>query len=102
MFGPSDRGPRHPSNFGVGRAAQRFATHPWSLVGQALYPSGSPVVGATVDLYDFYAKTFVATTTTDANGVYAFTPPTNGAYFASGFLAGSPNYFFRTDILVPS
>ncbi len=85
-FGPSDRAPPHPANFG----APKGSTYVWSIIGTAVNAAGTPLSGATVRLFD--AQTFqpipwpIGVTTTDVNGRFVFNPATNsGNYFAVVF-----------------
>lgn len=98
MPAPGPRGPRAPGAF----TSQTANRQPFKLVGQLLTGSGGAVVGATVYLLDWPSWTVVATTTSGSDGSYTFNPPSNGTYRCSFFLAGAPNQFGLTDILVPS
>lgn len=79
-----------------------YLAKPFSLTGGLVYANGDPVFGARVDLFDFGTNRWIAWTTSDSDGVYTFAPPNNLPYWVSFFLAGSPNYFGRSDVLVPT
>lgn len=78
--GRGPRGRRHPARW---QRASRPSTYIWTLSGQVFAANGTPLAGTTVDLFtDDAYRTFVGTTTTDANGIFTFNPSTNGVYFA--------------------
>lgn len=63
----------------------------WSISGVTRDTNGSPLAGVTVDLFLTSGDTFMATTVSDANGVYAFYTTLLGPYYCVANLSGSPN-----------
>lgn len=77
---------RTPLRFVPARAAA-----PFSITGTVVNGANTPVVGATVDLFESSTRRYISTTTTDANGVFVFKPPHNGTtYMVLGDMPGSP------------
>lgn len=88
--------------FRARRGLAAGARYLFTLTGQLAYANGSPVVGASVYLHDWPTMTVLQLTTSDANGAYQFITSHNTPCRATFFLAGAPNFFGITDILVPS
>ena len=92
-MGPSDRGPRHPANFG----AQARSTQIQKITINATTTAGTAVSGVTVTLFDVSTNLPLQQGTTDANGNVVFYLNNSFTCFARCFKAGSPNIVSTTD-----
>jgi hypothetical protein len=71
-----------------------FGSHNFTLTDTVVDIAGIPVVGAIVKLFRTGDNSFIAQTTTDVLGTYAFTLPDNaGNFYAVAYLTGAPDTF---------
>jgi hypothetical protein len=91
--------------------AQRFVgpqnvqdSHTWRISGLVQTSSSVPVSGATIKVFRSDTNALVATTVSNASGQWSVQVPINYVnYWATGFLAGSPDIYGTTDInITPS
>jgi hypothetical protein len=95
-------GRRHPAHWGASAMRSRQASITFVLTGVAKDSSNIPLAGAQVDCFKVGSNEFVASTIADGSGSYAFTLPTNQAYFTRAYLAGAPDKAgTSSNILVP-
>jgi hypothetical protein len=74
----------------------------FSITGFALDAVGQPVSGATVKVFRTADDTLLATTTSDATGLYAFVLPQGvGGNYLVFYKAGSPDIYGTTLNTIP-
>lgn len=83
-------------------ATRRSGSANFQIADIAEDSTGAPLVGATIDLFRAGDRSFVATTISDGAGHYSFVvAPSGDSYFVRAYLAGTPNIFGTTDVIIP-